>query len=74
MNPTIRVRYRRTVCTKPGCHRSAFMDEDRCIDHQRMPGGALFAAWFLFCAFVALALLAGAGWAVFELVMWVTQK
>lgn len=66
-----------TTCAKKGCAARSFMDSDRCFDHQpmpEMPGTGLFKAWFVFVAILALATLAGAAWAVFELVTWVTQK
>jgi hypothetical protein len=60
------------TCSKPRCHARAFMDSDRCFDHQHTPAG--------FTAFTVLALtfiIVWGGvliWAVISLVRWVTSQ
>jgi hypothetical protein len=62
------------TCSKRGCSGRTFMDSDRCFDHQRAGIGFGFGLWFAFCALVALGMLGLVGWAVIELVTWVTAK
>lgn len=38
------------------------------MDNLKMPGGKLFAAWFVFCAALGLGLLAVIVWAIITLV------
>lgn len=65
------------TCNFKNCTSRAFMDTDRCFDHQfslttgkkaASIGG--LALWALVC----LAGVAFAVWVIFELVMWVTSK
>lgn len=65
---------RTNYCTKRGCNRPAFMDEDRCFDHAGTPGGFGFKLWIAFCAVLGAALTAVGIWAVVTLVMWVTAR
>ena len=61
-------------CSKKGCTARRFMDSDRCFDHQGMPGGAFFKAWFVFCAVLALVMIGAFLWGGFEIVTWVTSQ
>lgn len=36
--------------------------------------GAAFGVWFVFCALIGLVMLGLCGWALVELVQWVTSK
>lgn len=33
-----------------------------------------FAGWFLFCTLLSLAMLAGIGWAIYRIVVWLTAQ
>ena len=62
------------ICTKKGCTARRFMDTERCFNHQGLPGGSFFKAWFIFCAVLALVMIGFMLWGGVELVQWVTTK
>ena len=63
------------MCAKRGCSRARFAGSDRCFDHHDDSGvPVFFGLWFAFCTLVALATLCLIGWAVIELVSWVTSQ
>lgn len=66
----------RMTCTKKSCTKNRFMDSEYCFDHDGPKGTALLVsiAWFIFVVLINLAVLAGAAWAVYQLVTWVTAQ
>lgn len=65
---------RNSTCSKPGCIRRTFMDDDRCFDHKKSRIQGFFAVWFAFVAFIAVCMIGVSVWALIELVGWVTTK
>lgn len=64
----------RATCSKSGCSRRTFMDEDFCTKHEPFDIPWWAIAWVIFCVVFGGVVGAVIIWAVVQLVQWITAQ